>query len=203
MPPNTPPDEPPAATGRTALFRGRHRKPRPRKALLAAGGLALAAGAVSLVRLASAPDGGAEAAPRPVPHTDTTTHRTAPTTDAATPLTPEASPSSPTALGGKNPTPLTPPGPPPRPPAATTPPDTAATTPATPLPPPPTSGPPPTPHTHTPGPPPPAPGEPAPERPDKPAPDSAPVLCVPIIGLCVGDGPDLQDRESDRWNQPD
>ncbi|MCG0067181.1 hypothetical protein L0F81_28605 [Streptomyces tricolor] len=31
--------------------RGRHRKPRPRKALLAAGGLALAAGVLSLVRI--------------------------------------------------------------------------------------------------------------------------------------------------------
>ncbi|WP_405821483.1 hypothetical protein OG241_36245 [Streptomyces sp. NBC_01390] len=36
--------------------RGRHRKPRPRKVLLAAGGFALAAGVLSLVRLA--PDGG-------------------------------------------------------------------------------------------------------------------------------------------------
>ncbi|MEU5596217.1 hypothetical protein [Streptomyces sp. NPDC020298] len=48
--------------------RGRHRKPRPRKVLLAAGGLALAAGALSLVRMA--PDSGvgapgtAEAEPR-------------------------------------------------------------------------------------------------------------------------------------------
>ncbi|KUN30718.1 hypothetical protein AQJ11_10915 [Streptomyces corchorusii] len=48
--------------------RGRHRKPRPRKVLLAAGGLALAAGVLSLVR--AAPDAGvgapgtAEAEPR-------------------------------------------------------------------------------------------------------------------------------------------
>ncbi|MGW7261246.1 hypothetical protein [Streptomyces sp. NPDC054834] len=42
----------------TAPFvrRGRHRKPRPRKVMLAAGGLALAAGALSLVRMA--PDSG-------------------------------------------------------------------------------------------------------------------------------------------------
>ncbi|MET8942084.1 hypothetical protein ABZX30_00440 [Streptomyces sp. NPDC004542] len=39
--------------------RGRHRKPRPRRAVLAAGGLVLAAGALSLVR--TAPDSGAGA----------------------------------------------------------------------------------------------------------------------------------------------
>ncbi|MEU9355190.1 hypothetical protein AB0D65_30350 [Streptomyces griseoloalbus] len=199
MPPNTQPDEPPAATGRTPHSRGRHRKPRPRKALLAAGGLALAAGAVSLVRLTSAPDGGAEAAPRPVPHTGTTAHRTAPTTDTATPLTPEAGPSSPTALGDKNPTPLTTPEPPPRPPAPTTPQDTAATPPPPPSPP--TSEPPHRPHApHTTDAPPPAPDAPAP---DKPAPDPASALCVPIIGLCVGDGPSLGIRESDWSNQSD
>lgn len=38
--------------------RGRHRKPRPRRALLTAGGLALAAGAFSLVRLLPEPSGG-------------------------------------------------------------------------------------------------------------------------------------------------
>ncbi|MCQ4197951.1 hypothetical protein M4J08_003067, partial [Streptomyces parvulus] len=49
--------------------RGRHRRPRPRKVLLAAGGLAVAAGALSLVRLLPGPGGdaggyGAQAAPR-------------------------------------------------------------------------------------------------------------------------------------------
>ncbi|MGW4547891.1 hypothetical protein ACWEN4_16115 [Streptomyces violaceorubidus] len=49
--------------------RGRHRRPRPRKVLLAAGGLALAAGALSVVRLLPEPGGdpggfGAEAVPR-------------------------------------------------------------------------------------------------------------------------------------------
>ncbi|MFF0790954.1 hypothetical protein [Streptomyces spiralis] len=39
-------------------LRGRHRRPRPRKVLLAAGGLALAAGALSLVRLAPEYAGG-------------------------------------------------------------------------------------------------------------------------------------------------
>ncbi|MFE5144241.1 hypothetical protein ACFRDV_42625 [Streptomyces fagopyri] len=58
---------PPALARRTG--RGRHRRPRPRRALLAVGGLALAAGALSLARMA--PDGvtgiggGAEAEPRP------------------------------------------------------------------------------------------------------------------------------------------
>ncbi|WP_328562371.1 hypothetical protein [Streptomyces coelicoflavus] len=60
-----------AAEPRYAWFRrGRHRRPRPRKVLLVAGGLALAAGALSLVRLLPEPGGdaaggfGAEAAPR-------------------------------------------------------------------------------------------------------------------------------------------
>ncbi|MFJ5268956.1 hypothetical protein [Streptomyces sp. NPDC088358] len=58
---------PPAFRQRTG--RGRHRRPRPRRALFAVGGLALAAGALSLARMA--PDGvtgsggGAEAEPRP------------------------------------------------------------------------------------------------------------------------------------------
>ncbi|TDT37995.1 hypothetical protein EV562_1059 [Streptomyces sp. BK208] len=52
------------------IRRGRHRRPRPRKVVLAAGGLALAAGALSLVRLLPEPGGdvggghGALAAPR-------------------------------------------------------------------------------------------------------------------------------------------
>src|SRR5690349_20801821 len=37
--------------------RGRHRRPRPRKVLFAAGGLALAAGVLSLVRLSPDPGG--------------------------------------------------------------------------------------------------------------------------------------------------
>ncbi|MFK4545102.1 hypothetical protein RKD29_004698 [Streptomyces tendae] len=59
------PTEPRYAWGR----RGRHRRPRPRKVLLAAGGLALAAGALSVVRLLPEPGGdvggfGAGAEPR-------------------------------------------------------------------------------------------------------------------------------------------
>ncbi|MFD4572246.1 hypothetical protein ACFWNK_15120 [Streptomyces sp. NPDC058417] len=58
----------PAQPWRPVRHRGRHRKPRsPRGALFAAGGLALTAGALSLVRLAPDPRPGAgapEAAPR-------------------------------------------------------------------------------------------------------------------------------------------
>ncbi|CAM5238321.1 putative protein OS=Streptomyces tendae OX=1932 GN=GUR47_16135 PE=4 SV=1 [Streptomyces tendae] len=59
------PTQPRYAWGR----RGRHRRPRPRKVLLAAGGLALAAGALSVVRLLPGPGGGpgglgVEAGPR-------------------------------------------------------------------------------------------------------------------------------------------
>ncbi|MFD6325699.1 hypothetical protein ACFWOL_23140, partial [Streptomyces sp. NPDC058442] len=97
----------------SARIRGRHRKPHPRKLLLAVGGLTLAIGALSLVRLASDPgpgDVGAEAGPRPVPDTanaaspgpagpagadgsDSTAG--VPTAGPASPA-PEASPTSPT-----------------------------------------------------------------------------------------------------------
>ncbi|MGP4052007.1 hypothetical protein, partial [Streptomyces sp. 2A115] len=50
---------PPEPTlGRTP--RGRHRKPRPRRVLFAVGGLALAAGALSLMRLGATSSGGGE-----------------------------------------------------------------------------------------------------------------------------------------------
>ncbi|MCT9145326.1 hypothetical protein N4G67_40775, partial [Streptomyces violarus] len=71
--PAPPHDPPPTETGLSApRVRGRHRKPRSRKVLLA-GGLALVAGALSLVRLASGPSpdgvGTVEAEPRPDPVT--------------------------------------------------------------------------------------------------------------------------------------
>ncbi|MFJ5560075.1 hypothetical protein ACIQCD_22355 [Streptomyces sp. NPDC093250] len=186
--------------GRFPRIRGRHRKPRPRKVLLAAGGLALAAGAVTVIRLTSAPDGGTdigvEAGPRPTPHAESTTPTTAspPPSGRATTPAPEASPSSPEALGGKNKAPLTPPeqSPTPRTTPPTTTPETATpprnTAPKTP--------PPDTPRTHNS--PPPDRGEPAPNHPDgpppkpkptpkpKPEPEPDPGLCVPIIGLCIG-----------------
>ncbi|MFF9086848.1 hypothetical protein ACF1BE_10615 [Streptomyces sp. NPDC014991] len=73
----TPISAPPAAAREHApgkpsgVRRGRHRRPRPRGALLAAGALALAAGVLSLVRVAPDPGvatpGTAEAGPRPGP----------------------------------------------------------------------------------------------------------------------------------------
>ncbi|WP_399887979.1 hypothetical protein ACGH7X_24570 [Streptomyces sp. BBFR51] len=90
--------------------RGRHRRPRPRKAVLAAGGLALAAGALSLVRLLPGPGGdagdvggfGAEAGPRQDgAGRDTATDRaTTPAAAAGTAGTPGASPSATSAMGG-------------------------------------------------------------------------------------------------------
>ncbi|MEU9069759.1 hypothetical protein AB0D60_23065 [Streptomyces sp. NPDC048306] len=88
--------------------RGRHRRPRPRKVLLVAGGLALAAAALSVVRLLPEPGGdggvgyGAEAAPRVDGGRDTApddraTAATATGTDGGTP---GASPSATSAMDG-------------------------------------------------------------------------------------------------------
>ncbi|WP_432171114.1 hypothetical protein [Streptomyces sp. 1222.5] len=87
--------------------RGRHRKPRPRKVLLAAGGLALAAGVLSLVRVA--PESGvgvpgtAEAEPRP-DHGGGATEGAA-RTAAAVAADPTALPSATSAMGGRSLTP--------------------------------------------------------------------------------------------------
>ncbi|MET8768165.1 hypothetical protein [Streptomyces sp. NPDC004658] len=180
--------------------RGRHRKPRPRKVLLAAGGLALAAGVLSLVR--AAPDAGvgapgtAEAEPRIGPGGGPADRSadTAATIAAA----PTALPSATSAMGGRSlaPTPTGSPGrTAPGPGEATTAPgDTAVPTAApsgtpapqsgTPRPPAPTSSAPrPAPATPTPTP------TPTPSRsPAEPRPGG---VCVPVIGLCVdvfGDG---------------
>ncbi|MFF4832182.1 hypothetical protein [Streptomyces sp. NPDC001315] len=167
--------------------RGRHRRPRPRKMLLAAGGLALAAGVLSLVRMA--PDSGvggvgtAEADPGPDAGGDRSTGAAA--TVAAVP---RVSPSSTSALGAVSTTPL--PGvgstpassasatavPSAAAPAAGTPtapaPTTASRSPATSAAPQPTlPAPAPSPTTASPA--------PEPEQPGGPG------LCVPIIGLCV------------------
>ncbi|MER6685272.1 hypothetical protein [Streptomyces olivaceoviridis] len=182
--------------------RGRHRKPRPRKVLLAAGGLALAAGVLSLVR--AAPDAGvgapgtAEAEPR-LGAGGGSADRSA---DAAATIAaaPTALPSATSAMGGRSLAP-TPAGSPvrtaaPGPGTATTASgDTAvptARTSRTPGPPSATSRPPaptasaprPAPATSTPTPSPShGPAEPEP-RPGG--------VCVPVIGLCVdvlGDSP--------------
>jgi hypothetical protein len=110
------PTEPRYVWGR----RGRHRRPRPRKVLLAAGGLALAAGALSVVRLLPEPGGGlggfgAEAGPRVEGGgRDTASDRaTAPAAAATDGGPPGASPSATSAMGGLNGSPgpgLIPPG---------------------------------------------------------------------------------------------
>ncbi|MEV0205854.1 hypothetical protein AB0H97_11715 [Streptomyces sp. NPDC050788] len=177
-------------TTQTTGGRGRHRRPRPRKILFAVGGLALAAGALSLVRLAPESviggPGSAEAEPRQNPGTETDrTGNTAATVEAL----PKVSPSATSALGGHSTTPApntrttplptttTPPDAPvttdtttipetPNKPTTTPAPRPPATTPPTlsPTPPPNRTTPPPPPHT---------------DAPDDPA------LCVPVIGLCV------------------
>ncbi|MEV7077493.1 hypothetical protein AB0N88_02895 [Streptomyces sp. NPDC093516] len=202
------PHEPaPAETGPlTPRARGRHRKPRPRKVLLAAGGLALAAGALSLVRLTggTGPEGGVgtvEAGPRPDPVVSGTDGT--PGTAAAPPDTPEAGPSSPTALGGLTPSPvIRGAGRSPSAPAGAPAPGRSPGTP--------TSGEPGTPPGHGTAKPPaqpprddparpaptapappsrtapaPAPGPAEPEQPRTPREPADPGLCVPVIGLCV------------------
>ncbi|MFI1759542.1 hypothetical protein [Streptomyces sp. NPDC020571] len=96
------PTEPRYAWGR----RGRHRRPRPRKVLLAAGGLALAAGALSVVRLLPEPGGGlggfgAEAGPRVESDGRGTAsdRATAPAAAATGGGPPGASPSATSAMG--------------------------------------------------------------------------------------------------------
>ncbi|WP_030956285.1 hypothetical protein [Streptomyces sp. NRRL S-481] len=190
-------------TGVAPRVGGRHRKPRPRKALLAVGGLALAAGALSLVRLTAGPGsegaGTVEAGPRPDPVTTTTDQATS-TAATIVPAGPDASPSSPTALGGLTPSPVT------RGPAAAVPvtrsqatgtreartagahppvttPDTTTVPDTTNAPVPKTPGTPPAP---APAPPP---GRtaptPAPKQPGEPKKPHDPGLCFPAIGLCV------------------
>ncbi|CAL9473125.1 hypothetical protein [Streptomyces sp. enrichment culture] len=89
--------------------RGRHRRPRPRKVLLVAGGLALAAAALSVVRLLPEPGGdggvghGAEAAPRvdgAGRDTAPDDRATAATATGADGGTPGASPSATSAMDG-------------------------------------------------------------------------------------------------------
>ncbi|WP_328932788.1 MULTISPECIES: hypothetical protein [unclassified Streptomyces] len=173
------------------LPRGRHRRPRPRKILLAVGGLAVAAGVLSLVRLA--PESGvgglgtAEAEPSP----DATQSADRPANAAATiradpTAIPSTIPSATSVMGGESATPTTTSGVVPTPYATTAHPPAEVHPPAVPE----------TPAAATPAPEAPAPHPtsstapeptPAPSRPansPSPAP-SRPRLCVPIIGLCV------------------
>ncbi|WP_228048305.1 hypothetical protein [Streptomyces justiciae] len=176
--------------------RGRHRRPRPRKVLLAVGGLAVAAGALSLVRMA--PEGGlggglgtAEAEPRlDDPHAGSGTDRA---TNAAATVgaVPKVSPSATAPMGGASatptstvslvPLPSTPPGSMSTP-GPTTIPDAPNPTTAAPQPTPtPTRTPSPAPSQNTSTPTPaPAPPTPTPNQPGGGG------VCVPVIGLCVG-----------------
>ncbi|MFI9807855.1 hypothetical protein ACIHEJ_26405 [Streptomyces sp. NPDC052301] len=194
--------QPPTAATDTAdgtretadVRRGRHRKPRPRKVLLAAGGLALAAGVLSLVRIA--PDSGvgapgtAEAEPRLDTGGGTTTDRSANTAATVT-ASPTALPSATSVMGGRSPAPTATgsaapgaPGTRATPPAGTAVPTTAPpevpSVPGAPPAPPSTTAPAPRPHPTTPAPRP----TPTPSH-STPAPGSD-QLCVPVIGLCVG-----------------
>ncbi|GGY01950.1 hypothetical protein [Streptomyces djakartensis] len=195
------PTRPERDTGVAPRARGRHRKPRPRKALLAAGGLALAAGALSLVRLAHGPGsdgaGTVEAGPRPDAAT-TATDQAADTAATVVPAAPDAGPSSPTALGGLTPSPgargpdaasrsrpqatgaretrRTAGAPPTATTAGTTPVHDMRNAPAPRTPGPAPASAPPSSRTAP---------TPAPKEPDEPKKPRDPGLCVPAIGLCV------------------
>ncbi|MDX3529002.1 hypothetical protein P1P75_21855 [Streptomyces sp. ID05-39B] len=179
--------------GTPSRARGRHRRPRPRKALFTTGGFALAVGALSLLRLTA--DSGvdtAEAGPRLQPTADTLSKTdTADATDAAATVSGSPGPTTtapaPTGNGGTVPSGVAVPG------AAPT---SAVRTPSGPY----------TPRTRSPAdegtpapaatpssgstaPRPPGPtSTPAPEPgTDPPAagPTSRPGLCLPVVGLCV------------------
>ncbi|MFC4471472.1 hypothetical protein ACFPH6_44490 [Streptomyces xiangluensis] len=171
--------------------RGRHRKPRPRRMLVAVGGLALAAGALSLMRLAPEPPGGtdggvtatdiepAEIEPADVePTAAGSTESHVPVSDTGS-ATAEGAPRprrSPSAIappnGGSGPErasrpTITPAATPPAFPRTAAPGDpTAAPEPLKP----------PTPEKPSPPTPRPPTSDPDPDRPD---------LCVPIVGLCL------------------
>ncbi|MGW2977661.1 hypothetical protein [Streptomyces humidus] len=181
--------------------RGRHRRPRPHKALFAAGGLAVAAGVLSLVRLT--PDAGgpvgtraAEADPQSDPVASTGAGA-APGRPAGAATTAAPSPTAPSAMGGASAGPAPGAGLPPG--ASGSPPSAALTPGAAPTPSAPGAAP--TPHPagtpHAPGAPQPAPvASEAPRPPSTPEPAPAPAsvppappwqpgVCVPVVGLCV------------------
>nr|MDX2775561.1 hypothetical protein [Streptomyces europaeiscabiei] len=94
--------------------RGRHRRPRPRKLLFAVGGMALAAGALSLLRLVSDPAGGGAGTAGPAPSaadevTDEATDAGA--TVGGEPSPDAGTPTADTPMGGENPASTRPPDP--------------------------------------------------------------------------------------------
>lgn len=168
--------------------RGRHRRPRPRKVLFAVGGLALAAGALSLARMApEAGIGGLGTTEAEPPHDPGSGAGRSDNTAVTVGAVPRVSPSATSVPGGVSatPTPTThvvslPAATTTAPPAATGP-GTATTIPDTPDRSAPATTPLPTTATPQPAP------TPTPSRttePPAPTP-SEPGLCVPIIGLCV------------------
>ncbi|MFF5250745.1 hypothetical protein ACFY4K_01605 [Streptomyces leeuwenhoekii] len=197
--------------------RGRHRRPpRPRKLLLGAGGLALAAGALSLVRIVSDPAAGGSGtmhAPRPDRVTDPAAGTVPGRATRSAPGTALPGPSATSAMGGRDgatamdgtptPAPGTPgpeagtgttiphrPNTPGTPHASGTPGGPDAVRSSEPRPP----------RSRTPAPHPTPPASPAPSRPAPTAPPAPPApepepegpgLCIPVIGLCV----DLLDED--------
>ncbi|MFI8203228.1 hypothetical protein [Streptomyces sp. NPDC085937] len=167
---------------RTAL-RGRHRKPRRRRAMLATAVLTLAAGAATLIRVAmpDAPDAGTYAGPRPLAPTSASPHQPPQATRTGTPAPPQPSPSSPKPLGGKASAPLTPPE------GSTTPLPSREPTEEPAFQPPPSPKPPPPQPTTEPPPPPQTSSTPPPQEPEpEPEDDDAPSLCLPLLNLCLG-----------------
>ncbi|MEU4171555.1 hypothetical protein AB0F46_32330 [Streptomyces sp. NPDC026665] len=183
----TPVDDEPAPV-RLRTVRGRHRKPRRRRVLFAAGGLALAAGVLSLTRMTpdavtgSAGGGNAEAEPVATATDNGTADDAVPTVAAMpTPTRAGAAPASP-AMGGTSPAPTSDTSAAPasvRTPAATAPgttgiPTAPATTPPPARPTPAATAPAGVPR-HTPSP---SPSATAPGH-------QQPGVCVPIVGICV------------------
>ncbi len=164
--------------------RGRHRKPRHRRALLAAGALTLTAGAATLIHLATPdapPRDTRAAAPLPDTGTPTPSASATPTTgETPPPPTPHPSPTSPRAQGGKAQAPLipseeeTPPRSTPRPVAGTHTRTTAPQPSETPQPQHPTT---PLPPTTTP---------PAPPADENENDDRDRGLCLPLLNICLG-----------------
>ncbi|MCP9996315.1 hypothetical protein LUX34_12780 [Streptomyces werraensis] len=170
--------------------RGRHRRPRHRRALLAAGALTLTAGAATLIHLATpdAPPRDTRAAALPSPEgsgAPTTASEEAASTRITTPPpAPHPSPTSPRAQGGKaqapltqRPTPSRTPTAPPSPHTETLPPPRTSPTPEPPPEQQPTAPPPAT----TPAPPPPPPDDDENEDDND---DRG--LCLPLLNICLG-----------------
>ncbi|MGW2524586.1 hypothetical protein ACWC09_48065 [Streptomyces sp. NPDC001617] len=171
--------------------RGRHRRPRPRKVLFAVGGLALAAGVLSLVRMAPESSVGGLGTAEAEPRDDQATVGT----DRATTTATTVGPSATSVMGGVSATPTTGSKVVTMPTATASPsatPSAAAVTPTTPD----TTTIPealntPAPTATAPHPPASAPAtpRPTPSRTTSPSPTQQPTrpgLCVPVVGLCVG-----------------